>query len=642
MSLVQVKVPDIGDFKDVAVIELMVQPGDSIAVDQSLVTVESDKASMEIPSSHAGVVKEMKVAIGDLVNQGSLLLVLETAGEAAATPAAAAAPAASATAAAALESATTAPGSSAASATAAAPPASAPTAAVPEAATAHAPAAAAAAASAPTADAPATAAAAGGAIEVFVPDIGDFAEVSVIEVMVKPGDTIKVEQSLITVESDKASMEIPSSHAGVIREVKVQLGDKVKMGSLVVVLEGVAAAIAAPAATALTAAAPAPPATAAAAEVSAPAPAPAPAATPAPAPMQAPMQAPALTAGTTTGSAAVPAHDPTAPKSALPHASPSIRHLARDLGVPLAEVAGSGPKGRITQIDVQGFVKGVMGGAVTTAAQRVAQTAKAPAPAAAGGGEAFPGLLPWPKVDFAKFGPIERKDLSRIQKISGANLHRNWVLIPHVTNHDDADITELEAFRVATNQEHEKSGIKVTMLAFMIKAAVAALKKFPQFNASLESTSSGDQLVLKSYFHIGFAADTPNGLVVPVIKDADKKGIFQISTEMGELAKKARDGKLGPADMSGGCFSISSLGGIGGRYFTPIINAPEVAIMGVCRSSLEPRWDAHAGVNGGAFVPRLILPLSLSWDHRVIDGAAAARFNVYFASLLADFRRIVL
>ena len=302
---------------------------------------------------------------------------------------------------------------------------------------------------------------------------------------------------------------------------------------------------------------------------------------------------------------------------------------ARELGVPLAEVSGSGPKGRIQQADVQGFVKSVMAGAVQTAAQK----AKAPAPAAAAGsGEAFPGLLPWPKVDFAKFGPIERKDLSRIQKISGANLHRNWVIIPHVTNHDDADITELEAFRVATNKENEKSGIKVTMLAFMIKAAVAALKKFPQFNASLD----GEQLVLKNYFHIGFAADTPNGLVVPVIKDADKKGIFQISTEMGELAKKARDGKLGPADMSGGCFSISSLGGIGGRYFTPIINAPEVAIMGVCKSAMEPRWD------GKQFVPRLILPLSLSWDHRVIDGAAAARFNVYFASLLADFRRIVL
>ena len=575
MALVEVKVPDIGDFKDVAVIELMVQPGDTIAVDQSLITVESDKASMEIPSSHAGVVQQMKVAIGDVVNQGSLLLMLEVADVGAVAPAPVAAAAAAAAA----------------------------------------PAPAAAAAPAPAM--PATA----GVIEVFVPDIGDFAEVAVIEVMVKPGDTIKVEQSLITVESDKASMEIPSSHAGVVREVKVQLGDKVKMGSLVVVLDGVAGAAVAVAAAPAASLAPA--AAAAVAAVAAPA-----------------VPAPAVALAAAPAPAAVPAHDPTAPKTALPHASPSIRRLARDLGVPLAEVAGSGPKGRITQSDVQGFVKGVMAGVVTTAAQLVAQTAKAPAAAAAGGGEAFPGLLPWPKVDFAKFGPIERKDLSRIQKISGANLHRNWVLIPHVTNHDDADITELEAFRVATNQENEKLGVKVTMLAFMIKAAVAALKKFPQFNASLESTSTGDQLVLKSYYHIGFAADTPNGLVVPVIKDADKKGIFQISTEMGELAKKARDGKLGPADMSGGCFSISSLGGIGGRYFTPIINAPEVAIMGVCKSSLEPRWDAK--VNGGAFVPRLILPLSLSWDHRVIDGAAAARFNVYFASLLADFRRIVL
>jgi pyruvate dehydrogenase E2 component (dihydrolipoamide acetyltransferase) len=292
----------------------------------------------------------------------------------------------------------------------------------------------------------------------------------------------------------------------------------------------------------------------------------------------------------------------------------------------LEELKGSGHKGRITQDDVQTFTKSVMSGATQTKAQA------AKAPAASGGDGAALGLIPWPKVDFAKFGPIERKDLSRIQKISGANLHRNWVVIPHVTNHDDADITELEAFRVATNKENEKSGIKVTMLAFMIKAAVAALKKFPQFNSSLD----GDQLVLKNYFHIGFAADTPNGLVVPVIKDADRKGIFQISTEMGDLARKAREGKLGPADMSGGCFSISSLGGIGGRYFTPIINAPEVAIMGVCKSTMEPRWD------GQQFVPRLILPLSLSWDHRVIDGAAAARFNVYFASLLADFRRIVL
>ena len=570
MALVEVKVPDIGDFKDVAVIELMVAVGDTVAVDQSLVTVESDKASMEIPSSHAGVVQAIKVAIGDKINEGTLLVMLEAAGAAAAVAVAPASPPA-------------------------AVPAAAPAAAAPAAAAVAAP------------------AAANVLIEVLVPDIGDFDEVAVIEVMVKPGDTIKLEQSLITVESDKASMEIPSSHAGVVKEVKVALGDKVAKGSLVVVLEG---AVAAPAAAA------------AAASVAVPAAAPAVAATAAIA--AAPVAAQVAT--TAAPAAAVPAHEPTAPKSALPHASPSIRRLARELGVPLAEVAGSGPKGRITQADVQGFVKNVMAGAVSTAAQTAAQAAKAPAPAAAGGGEAFPGLLPWPKVDFAKFGPVERKDLSRIQKISGANLHRNWVIIPHVTNHDDADITELEAFRVATNKDNEKSGVKVTMLAFMIKAAVAALKKFPQFNASLD----GEQLVLKSYFHIGFAADTPNGLVVPVIKDADKKGIFQISTEMGELAKKARDGKLGPADMSGGCFSISSLGGIGGRYFTPIINAPEVAIMGVCKSSLEPRWD------GKAFVPRLILPLSLSWDHRVIDGAAAARFNVYFASLLADFRRIVL
>jgi pyruvate dehydrogenase E2 component (dihydrolipoamide acetyltransferase) len=322
----------------------------------------------------------------------------------------------------------------------------------------------------------------------------------------------------------------------------------------------------------------------------------------------------------------VPAHDPTGAKGTLPHASPSIRKFARELGVPLTEVKGSGPKGRITQTDVQGFVKGVMSGDTQTAAQK----GKAPAGAAAGG--AFPGLLPWPQIDFNKFGETERKDLSRIKKISGANLHRNWVIIPHVTNHDDADITELEAFRVATNKENEKSGVKVTMLAFLIKASVAALKKFPDFNSSLD----GEQLVLKKYFHIGFAADTPNGLVVPVIKDADKKGVIQISTEMGELAKKARDGKLGPADMSGACFTISSLGGIGGRYFTPIINAPEVSILGVCKSVIEPKWD------GEAFQPRLMLPLSLSWDHRVIDGASAARFNAYLGQILADFRRVLL
>jgi len=548
MAMVEVKVPDIGDFKDVAVIELLVKPGDRVKAEQSLVTVESDKASMEIPSSHAGVVKSLKVALGDKVNEGSVLLMLETEGAAAAA--------------------------------AAQPP-------LPMAAPVPAP------APVPAAPTQADTAASSGPVQVLVPDIGDFAEVAVIEIFIKPGDAIKVEQSLITVESDKASMEIPSSHAGIVKQLLVKLGDKVSKGSPVAIVEATGGAAGVPAAAAVAAAT-----------------APAPAAVPAVA------AAPAT---------AMP-HQPGAPTGALPHASPSVRRAARELGVPLAEVKGSGPKGRITHEDVQAFVKGVMAGAVQTEAQ------KAKAPAAGSGAGAFPGLLPWPQVDFAKFGPIERKDLSRIKKISGANLHRNWVTIPHVTNHDDADITDLEAFRVQLNKENEKSGVKVTMLAFLIKASVAALKKFPEFNASID----GEQLVLKNYFHIGFAADTPNGLVVPVIKDADKKGVLQISQEMGDLAKKARDGKLSPADMNGGCFSISSLGGIGGRYFTPIINAPEVSIMGVCRSNTEPRWD------GKQFVPRLMLPLSLSWDHRVIDGAAAARFNAYFAGILADFRRVIL
>jgi pyruvate dehydrogenase E2 component (dihydrolipoamide acetyltransferase) len=568
MALIEVKVPDIGDFKDVAIIELLVKPGDTVKAEQSLITVESDKASMEIPSSHAGVVKELKVKLGDKVNEGTLLLVLEAAAGAASS------------------SLPLAGGGSGRESSAEQTSVSA-------------------ASSTPPQPSPARGGgqdAATGPIQVVVPDIGDFKDVAVIELMVKVGDTVKAEQSLITVESDKASMEIPSSHAGVVKEIKVAMGDKVNKGTLLVVLEG--AATAASSSLPLTGGGPG-------REL------PASSSTP-------PQPSPARGGGES-----APAHDPTALKLTLPHASPSIRKFARELGVPLDELKGSGPKGRITQDDIQNFVKGVMGGAVQTAAQK----AKAPAAApAAAGGETFPGLLAWPKVDFAKFGPVERKDLSRIKKISGANLHRNWVIIPHVTNHDDADITDLEAFRVQTNKENEKSGIKVTMLAFMIKAAVAALKKFPEFNASLD----GDTLVLKGYYHIGFAADTPNGLMVPVIKDADKKGIFQISTEMGELAKKARDGKLGPAEMSGGCFSISSLGGIGGRYFTPIINAPEVAIMGVCKSQIEPKWD------GKAFQPRLMLPLSLSWDHRVIDGAAAARFNVYFASLLADFRRIAL
>ncbi|AKJ29860.1 dihydrolipoyllysine-residue acetyltransferase [Caldimonas brevitalea] len=557
MALVEVKVPDIGDFKEVEVIEVLVKPGDTIKVEQSLVTVESDKASMEIPSTHAGLVKDVKVQLGDKVSEGSLLLMLEAESAGAAAPAPAPAPASPA-------------------------PAAAPTPA--------------AAAPAPAPSAPGG----GGPVEVSVPDIGDFDQVAVIEVLVQVGDTIKAEQSLITVESDKASMEIPSSHAGVVKELKVQLGDKVSKGSVIAVVEASGGA-AAPAPAPATAAAPSA-AAASPAELSSP-----------------PVERTAPTA-------ALPAHEPTAPQGKLPHASPSIRKLARELGVPLGEVPGSGPKGRITQEDVQHFVKNVMVGQVQTEAQ------KAKAPAAGGAGGSLPGLLPWPQVDFAKFGPVERRDLSRIKKISGANLHRNWVMIPHVTNHEDADITELEAFRVQLNKEYEKAGVKVTMLAFLIKACVAALKKFPDFNASLD----GEQLVLKQYFHIGFAADTPNGLVVPVIKDADKKGIVAIAKEMSELAAKAREGKLGPAEMTGGCFSISSLGGIGGTYFTPIINAPEVAILGVCKSTLKPVWD------GQAFQPRLILPLSLSWDHRVIDGASAARFNTYLATVLADFRRVML
>ena len=554
MAAVEVKVPDIGDFDEVAVIEVLVKVGDTVKAEQSLITVESDKASMEIPSSTAGVVKEIKVEVGGKVKEGSVVLIVEAEGAASAAPAPAAA----------------------APAPAAASPAPAP-------------------------------AASGGPVEVKVPDIGDFKDVAVIELLVKVGDTVKAEQSLITVESDKASMEIPSSSAGVLKELKVKVGDTVNIGDLIAVLEGTGGG-AAPA--------PAPAASEPAPAASAPAPATATASAPAAAPATASAPAPA-------------AHNPTvAPSGSLPHASPSVRKFARELGVPLDEVKGTGPKGRITQEDIQGFTRAVMSGQTTTRAV----SAKAPAAASGGGDGAALGLIPWPKVDFAKFGPVERKDLSRIKKISGANLHRNWVMIPHVTNNDEADITELEAFRVATNKENEKSGVKVTMLAFVIKAMVSALRKFPEFNASLD----GDQLVYKQYFNIGFAADTPNGLVVPVLKDADKKGIMQISAEMGELAKKARDGKLGAADMQGGSISISSLGGIGGTHFTPIINAPEVAILGLSKGAMKPVWD------GKQFVPRLMLPLSLSFDHRVIDGALAARFNAYLGQVLADFRRVLL
>ncbi|ASC88954.1 dihydrolipoyllysine-residue acetyltransferase [Alcaligenes faecalis] len=556
-NIIQVKIPDIGADDAVEVIEILVKEGETIEVEQSLITVESDKASMEIPSSDAGVVKSIKVKLGDKVKEGSLVLELEAAEGAQAAPAA-------------------------------------------EPAKAE-------AAPAPKAEAAPAAAPAGGEqqVTVQVPDIGDARDVDVIEIMVQVGDTIEVDQSLITVESDKASMEVPSSHAGVVTAIKVKLGDKVSQGSdiLELTVQGAAAA-------------PAP----AKAEA-----APAPKAEPAPAPA-----APAASSSVVVGAGA-PAPERVSPTASfaetegslrnLPHASPSVRKFARELGVDLTKVHGSGDKGRITADDVRGFVKQVMAGGA--------------APVIAAGTAAQVGgldVLAWPKVDFAKFGPVETQALSRIKKISGANLHRNWVMIPHVTNNDVADITSLEALRKELNEEYKKSGARVTMLAFVIKAAVAALKKFPEFNASLD----GDNLVLKQYYHIGFAADTPNGLVVPVIRDADKKGILDIARETGELAAAARDGKLSAAQMQGGCFTISSLGGIGGTDFTPIINAPEVAILGLSRSSMQPVW------NGKEFEPRLMLPLSLSYDHRVIDGAAAARFNAFLATMLADFRRIAL
>jgi len=576
MAMTEIKVPDIGDFDSVGVIEVLVNVGDTIKVEQSLVTVESDKASMEIPSSHAGVVKEVKVKLGDQISEGSVVVVLETA-DAASAPAPAAAAAAPA-----------------------AQPAATPVAAEAPAAPAQA---------APVA---APAAAASSTLAIQIPDIGDFKDVAVIEMLVKVGDTVTAEQSLFTVESDKASMEIPSPAAGTITALTLKIGDTVNVGDVVGQMTVQGAAAPAASAAAAPAAAPAP---AAAAPVAA-------------APAQA---APAAAAAPVAAApVAVPAHNPTvAPSGSLPYASPSVRKFARELGVPLAEVKGSGNKGRITADDVQAFTKSVMAGAVQTLAQQAAAPAKS-----SGGNVGGLEVLAWPKVDFAKFGAVERKDLSRIKKISGANLHRNWVMIPHVTNNDLADITELEAFRVSTNAESAKakSDVKVTMLAFVIKAVVSALKKFPEFNTSLD----GDTLVYKQYYNIGFAADTPNGLVVPVLKDADKKGIMQISQEMSELAKKARDGKLGAADMQGGCFSISSLGGIGGTDFTPIVNAPEVAILGLSKGSIQPVWD------GKQFVPRLMLPLSLSYDHRVIDGAAAARFNAYLGAVLADYRRILL
>ena len=434
-------------------------------------------------------------------------------------------------------------------------------------------------------------------VEVKVPDIGDFSDIPVIEICVKVGDKVNVDDALVTLESDKATMDVPSSVAGVVKEIKVAMGDRLSMGKIVAIVEAEGAAAPEKAESTPAAEKPATPATPAPAAATPP-----PAAPATPAPAATPITSVQTSSGT--------------------HASPSVRQFARELGVDLSRVSASGPKGRVLKEDVTSFVKGAMSGSA--------------APAAASSGAAALGggldLLPWPKVDFAKFGPVEVQARSRINKISGQNLARNWVMIPAVTYHEDADITELEAFRVALNKENEKSGLKVTMLAFLIKACELGLKKFPQLNSSLD----GDNLVLKKYFNIAFAADTPNGLVVPVVKNVDQKSVSQIVVECGELAKKARDGKLGPADMSGACFTISSLGGIGGTYFSPIVNAPEVAILGVNKSVMKPVW------NGKEFVPRLILPMLLSADHRVIDGALATRFNVYIAQLLADMRRALI
>lgn len=528
-ALKEVQVPDIGG-DEVEVTEIMVKVGDVVAEEQSLITVEGDKASMEVPAPFAGTVKEIKIAAGDKVSTGSLIMVFEVAGAApVAAPVQAAAPVAAA--------------------------------------------------------APAVAA----LKEVQVPDIGGD-EVTVTEIMVNVGDSISEEQSLITVEGDKASMEVPAPFAGTLKEIKVAAGDKVKTGSLIMVFE-----------------------VAGAAPVAAPVQA-APAAAVAPAQAAAPVAAAPAASGEFQEN-----HE-------YSHASPVVRRLAREFGVNLAKVKGSGRKNRILKEDVQNYVK--------EALKRLESGAQA---AASGKGDgAALGLLPWPKVDFSKFGDTEVQPLSRIKKISGANLHRNWVMIPHVTQWDNADITELEKFRQEQNAMEAKrdTGMKITPLVFIMKAAAKALEAFPAFNSSL--SDDGESLILKKYVNIGIAVDTPNGLVVPVFKDVNKKGIYELSKELAEVSKKARGGKLTAADMQGGCFTISSLGGIGGTAFTPIVNAPEVAILGVSKSEMKPVW------NGKEFAPRLQLPLSLSYDHRVIDGAEGARFITYLNECLSDIRRLVL
>jgi pyruvate dehydrogenase E2 component (dihydrolipoamide acetyltransferase) len=557
MAQIELTVPDLGGFDQIPVIEVLVRPGETIAKDAPLVTLESDKATMEVPASAAGVVKDVRVKIGDKVSQGSVLVTVESE-----QPASAPTP---------------------------------PTPILPELATSPEtdPVGISGAVAAATEEVAAETAPVEQetTIELVVPDIGDFSAIPVIEVLVKPGDTIAAEAPLVTLESDKATMEVPATSGGVVREVKVKVGDTVSKGTpIATIVAKIAASSAKPAASA-------PPARPPSSNgASAPAAAPAAPATP-------PAAAPAATVTS-------------APSNGHVHASPAIRRFARELGVDLAGVRGSGPNGRITRDDVLAFVKTKL-------------TSPAPSGGAPAGGLVL-NLPQWPSVDFAKFGPIERVPLSRIQRISGPVLARNWVTIPHVTQNEDADVTDLEAFRKQINGE--RKDVKVTMLAFLMKAAIAALKAYPQVNASLD----GAELVLKRYYNIGFAADTPSGLVVPVIKDADKKGVLEIARETSELAAKAREGKLGPAEMSGATFTISSLGSIGGTTFTPIINAPEVAILGACKADIRPVWD------GAAFVPRLIQPLSFSYDHRVIDGAAAARFCVEVKHALADLRRTLL
>jgi pyruvate dehydrogenase E2 component (dihydrolipoamide acetyltransferase) len=557
---IEVTLPDIGDFHDVEVIEILVNPGDRVDAEDPLITLESDKASMEIPSPQAGTVAELKVAMGDRINQGDLIALL--------VPAEAAEPDAA-------ELVEDAPG-----AVAEAEPE--PVVAQPEVSDIA---------------APTTAAAAAEVRDIPLPDIGDFHDVEVIEVLVAVGDTVTAEQSLLTLESDKATMEIPSPVAGTVQAVSVGIGDRVNRGDVIarIALSEEAPAASAPGGS------------------SAPEPVAAPAEQRATAPEQ-----PRLPGEKPPARRPVIARPSDAPPGKA-HASPGVRRFARELGVDLYQVPGSGPKGRITKEDVQAYVK-----------RSLAEGAPA-AGRAGGGAVALPAM---PEIDFAAFGEIEERELSRIKKLSGAHLHRAWLNVPHVTQFDEADITELEAFRKAQKDAASKAGVKLTFMPFLMKALCKALSAYPQFNSSLSPDS--ETLILKKYMHIGVAVDTPSGLVVPVIRDVDRKGVFDLAAELGEVSARARDGKLSPTDLQGGCISISSLGGIGGSQFSPIVNAPEVAILGISRAEMQPKWD------GEAFAPRLIMPFSLSYDHRVIDGAEGVRFTSYLAQLLGDIRRLLL